>query len=61
MFLACISANQAVASCLAHLHQEQANVVVAGGVETVSDIQIKHSPQMRQELLKSQKYKSNLG
>ena len=39
----------------------KAKLTIAGGVETVSDVQIKHSPEMRQELIKSQKYKSNMG
>ena len=58
---ACISANTAVASCLAHLNMDQAKITIAGGVETVSDVQIKHSPELRRELILSQKYKSNLG
>lgn len=57
---ACISANTAVASCLAHINMDQAKICLAGGVETVSDVQIKHSPELRQELLKSQKFKSNM-
>jgi acetyl-CoA acyltransferase len=38
----------------------QAKITIAGGVETVSDVQIEHSPQLRRELILSQKYKSNL-
>ena len=40
---------------------DQADFAVAGGVETVSDVQIKHSPELRQELIKSQKFKSKMG
>ena len=43
------------------LYSDQAKLTLAGGVETVSDVQIKHSPELRQELIKSQKFKSNMG
>ena len=39
--MACISANQAVTSCISLIHTGQAEVAIAGGVEFCSDQPIK--------------------
>merc|ERR1711887_260939 len=57
--MACISSNQAVTTGMGYIASGAAEVVVAGGVETMSDVPIRHSRAMRKHMLtKGQKIKS---
>merc|ERR1712029_855100 len=56
--MACISSNQAITSCLGLMSQGVFDVCIAGGVETMSDVPIRHSRKMRQWMLASQKMKN---
>jgi len=55
---ACISSNQAICSGINLIQTGQADVVVAGGVETMSDVPIKFSKPIRERMLASRKIKS---
>eukprot|EP01147_Barroeca_monosierra_P009317 gene9317-1584_t len=59
--MACISANQAIASCMNLLLTGQAEVCVAGGTETMSDVPIRLSRKLRATLLASRKVKEPAG
>ena len=54
---ACISSNQAICSGINLIQTGQADVVVAGGVETMSDVPIKFSKPIRERMLASRKAK----
>lgn len=54
---ACISANQAICSGINLIQTGQAEIVVAGGVETMSDVPIKFSKPLRERMLASRKVK----
>jgi len=54
---ACISANQAIASGVEKIMAGQAEVVIAGGVDNVSDTPIGFRKEMRKKLFKAQKLK----
>lgn len=56
--MACISSNQAATSAIEMIRSGQADIVLAGGVETMSDIPIRLRKNMRQKLLEARKYKS---
>jgi len=56
--MACISANQALASGASMIQAGQADVVVAGGAETMSDVPIRFSKALRQRLIKASRMKS---
>lgn len=56
--MACISANQAVASGASMIKAGQADVIVAGGTETMSDVPIRFSKPIRQRLIKASRMKS---
>lgn len=56
--MACISANKAIANAAAQIMTGQADVVIAGGTDTVSDIPIQFPRQMRAKLLDAQKLKT---
>jgi len=57
--MACISSNQAVTTGMGYIASGAAEVVVAGGVETMSDVPIRHSRAMRKHMLtKGQKVKT---
>ncbi len=58
--LACISANLAISQAADQIRLGEAEVVVAGGTETMSDVPIRVSRRLRKKLLESQKYKSPL-
>ena len=49
--MACISSNQAVTTGMGYIASGAAEVVVAGGVETMSDVPIRHSRAMRKHML----------
>jgi acetyl-CoA acyltransferase len=55
---ACISSNQAITSAVDLIRSGQANTVLAGGTETMSDIPIRFRKKFRQKLLDARKYKS---
>ena len=54
---ACISANQAIASGIEQILAGQAEVVIAGGVDCVSDAPILFNKPMRKKLMNAQKLK----
>eukprot|EP00730_Choanoeca_flexa_P017527 TRINITY_DN8454_c0_g2_i3.p1 TRINITY_DN8454_c0_g2~~TRINITY_DN8454_c0_g2_i3.p1 ORF type:complete len:458 (+),score=123.33 TRINITY_DN8454_c0_g2_i3:221-1594(+) len=56
--MACISANQAIASCVGLLATGAADICIAGGTETMSDVPIRLSPGLRKTLLASRQAKS---
>lgn len=56
--MACISSNQAITTCLGLMSAGVYDVCVAGGVEFMSDVPIRHSRKMRQWMLASQKAKT---
>jgi acetyl-CoA acyltransferase len=52
---ACISANQAITSGAEKIISGQADIIIAGGVETFSDVPIRYSRPIRQKLLQMPK------
>lgn len=56
--MACISSNQAISSAADAIRTGQADVVVAGGTETLSDIPIRLKRNLRKRILQSRKAKS---
>jgi len=56
--MACISSNQAITTCLGLIEQGVYDVGVAGGVEFMSDVPIRHSRKMRALMLQANKAKS---
>jgi acetyl-CoA acyltransferase len=55
--MACISSNQAATSAVEMIRSGQADIILAGGVETMSDIPIRLKKDVRQKLLEARKYK----
>ncbi|KFV78637.1 hypothetical protein N308_04284 [Struthio camelus australis] len=56
--MACISSNQAITTGVGMIAAGQCDVVVAGGVELMSDIPIRHSRKMRKTMLTLNKAKT---
>jgi len=56
--MACISSNQAITTCLGLINAGVYDVCLAGGVEFMSDVPIRHSRKMRQLLMKVPKAKT---
>jgi acetyl-CoA acyltransferase len=56
--MACISSNQAITTCLGLMAQGVYDVCVAGGVEFMSDVPIRHSRKMRSLMLSANKAKT---
>ncbi|KAK2722556.1 trifunctional enzyme subunit beta, mitochondrial-like [Artemia franciscana] len=56
--MACISSNQAITTCMGMISAGVYDVCVAGGVEFMSDVPIRHSRKMRATMLKLNKAKS---
>jgi len=56
--MACISANQAITSCIGLINSGVYDICVAGGVEFMSDVPIRHSRKMRSIMLKANKAKT---
>jgi len=56
--MACISSNQAITTCLGLMTAGVYDVCIAGGVEFMSDVPIRHSRKMRQLLMKTPKAKT---
>jgi len=54
---ACISANQAICTGIANIQTGVSDVVIAGGVETFSDVPIRFSKPLRQRMLQMNKAK----
>ena len=57
---ACISSNQAICTGINLIQTGQADVVVAGGVETMSDVPIKWQKPVRERMLAMRKTKVKL-
>lgn len=55
---ACISSNQAITSGIEKIVSGQADIVIAGGAETMSDVPIRLKRKLRKKLIASQKYKT---
>ena len=53
--MACISSNQAITTCLGLMNAGVYDICIAGGVEFMSDVPIRHSRKMRQWMLALQK------
>ena len=58
--LACISSNQAITNAADLIQSGQADIVIAGGTESMSDIPIRYRKRFRDKLIASQKYKGPL-
>ena len=58
--MACISACQAVTTVASLINSGQLEIAVAGGAETMSDVPIRFSREMRKRFIASQKYKQPL-
>ena len=56
--MACISSNQAVATCVDQIRTGQIDVAVAGGTETLSDMPIRLKRSVRKRLIQSRKASS---
>merc|ERR1719370_1499324 len=56
--MACISANQAITTCLGMMAMGVYDVCIAGGIEFMSDVPIRHSRKMRQLMLSANKAKT---
>lgn len=56
--MACISSNQAITAAADQIRTGQADIILAGGTETMSDIPIRFRKKFRRKLLETQKYKS---
>ncbi len=59
--MACVSSNQAITTGMELIRSGQANIVVAGGTETMSDVPIRLSKRLRRVLIDAQKIKSPIG
>lgn len=55
--MACISSSQAIHQAAALIASGQADAIVAGGVETMSDVPIRYPKKMRQRLIEASRYK----
>lgn len=53
--MACISSNAAVTTGMGHIAAGAGDIVLCGGVETMSDVPIRHAKAMRKHLLNNQK------
>lgn len=58
--MACISANRAMADAVMMLKTAQAGVVLAGGVEMLSDVPVGFNKEVRQKFFESRKFKTPL-
>jgi acetyl-CoA acyltransferase len=59
--MACISSNMAVTTGIDQIVSGQADIIVASGVETMSDVPIRFSRALRKRIIASQKIKSPAG
>ncbi len=58
--LACVSANKAITDAINLIQTGQADVVIAGGTESLTDIPIQFRKKFRQKLVESQRYRKPL-
>ncbi len=58
--LACVSANKAITDAVNLIATGQADVVIAGGTESLTDIPIRYRKNLRLKLVESQRYKKPL-
>ncbi len=58
--LACVSANKAITNGVDLIQTGQADVVIAGGTESLTDIPIRYRKNFRMKLLESQRYRKPL-
>ncbi len=58
--LACVSANKAITDAINLIQTGQADVVIAGGTESLTDIPIQFRKKFRQKLIESQRYRKPL-
>jgi acetyl-CoA acetyltransferase family protein len=58
--MACISANRAISSAADLIRTGQAEVVIAGGTESLSDVPVRVSKRLRKRLMEASKYKGPL-
>nr|HQU73011.1 acetyl-CoA C-acyltransferase [Calditrichia bacterium] len=58
--LACISANKAITNGVDLIRSGEADVVIAGGTESLTDIPIRFRKRFRQKLIESQRYRKPL-
>ena len=58
--MACISSNKAITDGFNSIAINQTSAMVAGGVDTMSDVPIKLSKPLRKVLLESRKWKTNM-
>src|SRR5690606_36927986 len=56
--MACISSNVAIAMAVDQIRSGNANIIIAAGVETMSDVPIRFSRKLRSRMIASQKAKS---
>jgi len=56
--MACISSNIAITNAIDQIRTGQSSVVIAGGVETMSDVPIRFRKNLRKKLLEAAKYKT---
>lgn len=56
--MACISSNQAIASAAELIEGGQADVIVAGGTESLSDVPILFQKKVREKLFEARKFKN---
>ncbi len=54
---ACVSGNRAITSAVDLIETGRADVVIAGGTESLTDIPIQYRKKIRQKLMESQRYK----
>ena len=55
--MACISSNMAISNAADLIRTGQAQAILAGGTETMSDLPIRYNKRFRQKLLEARKYK----
>ncbi|MEZ4761745.1 MAG: thiolase family protein [Calditrichia bacterium] len=58
--LACVSANKAITNAVDLIQTGQADIVIAGGTESLTDIPIRYRKKFRMKLVESQRYKKPL-
>jgi len=58
---ACISSNQAISQGVGLIRSGAADIIIAGGVETMSDVPIRFSKKMRKRMIASTKAKNFFG
>ncbi len=57
--MACISSNMAITSAMNAIRAGQADIIIAGGTETMSDIPVRFQKKFRQKVLEARKYRKS--